>query len=93
MMPTHTEKATYVRHQGQTRQHTCHWPDCETQVPPAMWGCKKHWFMLPKQLRDRIWEEYVPGQERRMDPSDGYLEVAKEVQEWIREHYPESVGA
>jgi len=24
-------------------------------VPPKMWGCKKHWFKLPKSLRDKIW--------------------------------------
>jgi hypothetical protein len=35
--------------------HTCHWPDCRKEVPPAMWGCKQHWFALPKPLRDRIW--------------------------------------
>jgi hypothetical protein len=76
-------KANYVRRQGQDRNHTCHWPGCEKQVPPAMWGCKSHWFKLPKRLRDAIWDEYVPGQERRMDPSDGYLTVAREVQDWI----------
>lgn len=81
-----TDKAAYVRSQGQTRRHTCHWPGCDTQVPPAMWGCKPHWFRLPKPLRDRIWDAYVPGQEKRMDPSDEYLAVAHEVQAWIAEH-------
>lgn len=76
-------KQGYVRSQGQTRNHTCHWPGCDKQVPPAMWGCKPHWFRLPKSLRDRIWDAYVPGQEKRMDPSDEYLTVAHEVQEWI----------
>jgi len=31
-------KADYVRSQGQTRNHHCHWPGCDKQVPPAMWG-------------------------------------------------------
>lgn len=79
-------KAEYVRRQRQDRNHTCHWPGCETQVPPAMWGCKGHWFKLPKYLRDKIWDAYVPGQERRMDPSDEYLAVAREVQDWIAAH-------
>jgi hypothetical protein len=48
-----------------------------------MWGCKPHWFALPRNLRNKVWAAYIPGQERRMDPSDEYLEVAREVQEWI----------
>ena len=80
-------KSDYVKGQKQDRRHGCHWPDCPIQVPPAMWGCKTHWFQLPKNLRDKIWAEYVPGQERRMDPSDDYLAVAFEVQAWIKENH------
>lgn len=80
-----TEKVKYVRSQGQTRNHHCHWPGCTLQVPPAMWGCRKHWFRLPKYLRDKIWRCYRPGQEKDMHPSREYLEVANEVQEWIRQ--------
>lgn len=78
-------KADYVRRQKQTRDHTCHWPGCTQQVPPAMWGCRAHWFRLPKSLRDRIWATYRPGQEITMTPSREYLEAANAVQEWIRE--------
>lgn len=63
--------------------HTCHWPGCGKAVPPAMWGCKAHWFKLPKRLRDRIWETYRPGQEITKTPSATYLAVAAEVQAWI----------
>jgi transcriptional regulator with XRE-family HTH domain len=76
-------KVRYVKAQGQTRKHHCHWPGCEAQVPPAMWGCKAHWFRLPKALRDRIWRTYAPGQEVDLTPSAEYLEVADAVQEWI----------
>lgn len=79
-------KRRYVRRQGQTRNHECHWPSCDKQVPPAMWGCRTHWFALPKALRDRIWAAYVPGQEVSMTPSEEYLDVADEVQQWIRDH-------
>lgn len=79
-------KRRYVRSQKQTRKHHCHWPGCEQQVPPAMWGCKAHWFKLPKALRDRIWRAYAPGQEVDMTPSAEYLKVADDVQRWIREH-------
>jgi hypothetical protein len=79
-------KADYVRSQGQTRNHTCHWPGCTRQVPPAMWGCKPHWFTLPQDLRNRIWAAYVPGQEVNLTPSRAYLAVADEVERWCREY-------
>lgn len=65
--------------------HTCHWPGCGKAVPPAMWGCKAHWFSLPKPLRDRIWLTYRPGQEISKTPSLKYIEAAQAVQQWIRE--------
>lgn len=76
-------KVGYVSRQRQTRNHTCHWPDCDKQVPPAMWGCAPHWRRLPKRLRDRVWETYEIGQEITLTPSDEYLAVAREVQDWI----------
>lgn len=80
------EKVAYVKGQSQTRDHECHWPGCEKQVPPAMWGCYKHWMKLPKRLRDKIWATYEIGQEVSMTPSWEYLGVAREVQEWIKTH-------
>jgi hypothetical protein len=53
-----------------------------------MWGCYFHWMKVPKFLRDKIWEAYRPGQERLGDPSEAYLKVAREVNEWIRENHP-----
>lgn len=78
------DKVAYVKRQGQTRDHHCHWPGCDKQVPPAMWGCKPHWFKLPAGLRNRIWATYRPGQEVNGTPSAAYLKVATEVQQWIR---------
>jgi hypothetical protein len=79
-----SEKVAHVKRAGQTRDHGCHWPGCKRQVPPAMWGCKEHWFRLPKDLRDKIWASYRPGQEDTLTPSRAYLDVADEVQRWIR---------
>lgn len=76
-------KAEYVKKQKQFRSHHCHWPGCKKQVPPAMWGCREHWFKLPKFLRDRVWKVYRPGQEKDMRPSRAYLKVAGQVQDWI----------
>lgn len=80
------DKVKYVLSQGQTRNHECHWPGCTKQVPPAMWGCKTHWFKLPSNLRSKIWATYRPGQEKTLTPSSEYLTVANEVQEWIKKH-------
>jgi hypothetical protein len=66
--------------------HHCHWPGCELEVPPKMWGCRKHWFKLPAHLRARIWATYVPGQEITKTPSPEYIEVAQEVQKWIKDN-------
>jgi len=81
------DKVEYVKSQGQTRTHTCHWPEYNRQVPPAMWGCKQHWFMLPQYLRMKIWAAYRIGQEITLTPSDAYIKAAMEVEQWIKENY------
>lgn len=44
--------------------HTCHADNCGVVVPRRMFMCKRHWYMLPKAMRDDVWALYVPGQER-----------------------------
>jgi len=80
------KKVQYVKSQIQTREHECHWPGCIEQVPPAMWGCRRHWYALPKTIRDEVWATYRPGQEKDMNPSDRYIEAARKAQEWIAAH-------
>lgn len=77
------DKANHVRRAQQSRRHTCHWPGCTQQVPPAMWGCREHWYRLPQRLRAAIWSAYRPGQEDDLHPSPTYFRIAREVQEWI----------
>lgn len=48
-----------------------------------MWGCKKHWFRLPKIIRDRIWLTYRAGQEITKTPSAQYLTAASGARKWI----------
>lgn len=67
-------------------KHHCHWRGCNVETPPSMWGCRAHWFKLPKRLRDKIWATYRPGQEITKTPSREYVEVANEVQLWISEY-------
>ncbi len=56
--------------------HRCHAVNCDVQVPPKLLMCRRHWYMVPKPLRDAVWAEYRAGQEVRKDPSRTYLKVA-----------------
>jgi hypothetical protein len=59
--------------------HTCHATGCHTPVPPTMWGCKRHWYMVPKPIRDRIWSTYRSGQCDDMNPSAEYCLAARDA--------------
>lgn len=85
-MQTLEQKKLHVRNAKQTREHVCHWPGCKQQVKPAMWGCAEHWKKLPAKLRNRVWRAYTIAQEETGLVSIDYIEVAKEVQDWIRKH-------
>ena len=80
------EKVKHVKSQRQSRNHVCHWIGCDEQCPPAMWGCKFHWFKLPKALRDRVWLNYRIGQEVSGNVSKAYLDAADEVEKWIKQN-------
>lgn len=85
-MVAKADKVDYVKAQAVTGSHTCHWPGCTAQVAPAMWGCKAHWFKLPRALRNMIWKAFQPGQEIDKTPSPEYLAAADQVQLWIAEN-------
>ena len=57
--------------------HTCHATGCTKNVPPEMFMCKRHWFSLPKSIRDRIWATYRPGQCDDWNITSEYAEAAK----------------
>ena len=63
--------------------YTCHWPGCAQVVPPRMWGCREHWFRLPREPRDRIRSAYRPGQETDKKASAEYPRAARNVWNWI----------
>ena len=63
--------------------HTCHWTGCGKAVPPSMWGCREHWFKLPKLLRAKVWRHYRAGQEVDKRPSPEYLATVREIKAWI----------
>lgn len=59
------------------RSHHCHATGCRQSVPPEMLMCRRHWFAVPKPLRDRVWATYRRGQCEDMNPSVEYLQAAK----------------
>lgn len=62
--------------------HHCHWPGCKSTVSPSLWGCRDHWYALPKHIRDLIWANYKPGQEVTKTPSVGYIEASRLAHDW-----------
>lgn len=63
--------------------HHCHATGCTTAVPPEMFMCRKHWWSLPKRMRDNIWKYYRPGQCNDWNISHEYAEAAKEAVRYI----------
>ena len=59
--------------------HHCHATGCTLSVPPTMWGCRRHWFKVPKPIRDRIWATYRAGQCDDMNPSGDYCRAARDA--------------
>lgn len=38
--------------------HRCPAPYCVHDIPFHLFACKKHWFTIPRELRDRLWHEW-----------------------------------
>lgn len=66
--------------------HSCHHPHCNKHIKPNLVACAKEWFQLPKKLRDKIWETYVPGQEEFKNPTREYLKALYECLQWWHDH-------
>lgn len=46
----------------QVRMHACPVPGCGVRIPGEHLMCAKHWYCVPKGLRDRVWREYLTRQ-------------------------------
>lgn len=57
--------------------HHCHALRCEEEVAPHLLMCRRHWFMVPKLLRQEVWRLYRPGQERSKQPTAEYVDAAR----------------
>jgi len=64
--------------------HTCHAMGCELEVPRSMFMCRKHWFMIPKDMRDMVWALYQPGQEEfKAAVTGNYLDHTHECIQYV----------
>lgn len=57
-------------------RHTCHARGCDEPVPPRLLMCRAHWRMVPKRLKDAVWQHYRRGQEVDKRPTVSYLDAA-----------------
>lgn len=60
-------------------EHLCHAKGCKTPVPPKLFMCQRHWFTVPRPLRQLIWKRYRPGQEIDKRPTREYMKVAQQA--------------
>lgn len=60
--------------------HECHWPGCTARVPTEKWGCKHHWYRLPRHLREKLCSAWFNGGTRE------YMAVHDEIDRWCREN-------
>lgn len=60
--------------------HDCAAPGCRQPVPDSRLACRTHWYALPKDVRDRIWATYVPGQ-TAATMSDDYAQALGHARE------------
>ncbi len=63
--------------------HTCHATACEVRVPPTMFMCKRHWFSLPKPMRDAVWINYRAGQCDDWNITAAYANAARAAVRFI----------
>lgn len=41
--------------------HGCPAPGCTKTVPREQLACRRHWYAIPRPLRDAVWTEYQRG--------------------------------
>lgn len=65
--------------------HHCHATGCTARVPPEMFMCRRHWFMLPKLMRDDVWRTYRAGQCNDWAISHSYADAARAAIRYVAE--------
>ena len=47
---------------GLQRVGRCPVPDCHSPIDSSRLMCRRHWYLVPKQIRDRVWATWQSGQ-------------------------------
>jgi hypothetical protein len=61
-------------------------PGCPAVVPSTMFGCKRHWFMVPEPIRQEVWRTWQA--RLRGDPAEPHLAAKKKAQEAVARVLP-----
>ncbi len=64
--------------------HRCPWPACNEHVGAHLWGCRRHWYRLPLEIRNRIYNAYRTGQ-NMLTASAEYHDAVEAADQWILE--------
>ena len=59
--------------------HHCHAKKCKVPVKPELLMCYKHWKMVPKEIQNRVWKYYRPGQCDDKKPSKEWIDAANDA--------------
>ena len=57
--------------------HRCHAAMCSVPVQPRFLMCRRHWALVPNELKLAVLRAYRPGQCDDKQPSREYLEAAR----------------
>ncbi len=41
--------------------HECPGPECEAQVPYEMLACRRHWYQVPRAIRNAVYSTWDSG--------------------------------
>ena len=71
----------------------CPAPDCSAQVPSERFACRRHWYALPQQIRNRIWATWKARLAARRHPTrqqhvDAHEAAKASAVAWLRDHEP-----
>lgn len=64
--------------------HKCHVNNCTTPVAPRLLMCRKHWEIVPADLKARVLNTFNPQQcSGRVRPSTEWLKAAREALNYV----------
>lgn len=57
--------------------HNCPWPGCSQRVPRHLWGCKAHWYRVPRELRNQCTSAWRSGS------LGEHMEALEAIDDWL----------